>query len=677
MIYSKNNIKICLAKAEADYVSWRDTLASKGFRTISLSIAPAAAIGNIPDFYTAVMVKNDPPFAGRSFPRLTQAELVSKIAELKQAPEPFHPYIVSASGHGGNVRYAAAFRKMAEAPVVDLDMTADAYKTKNGEQRVAGRMPLWIDSFGTAGDIRYCSIWVPNPDRIAWSTQALNDKGEKRQQRFDALTGIGARLAITSMTPDAGQARLYVDTKLKHAWAAKPNLTVSQMEAEMATQAKNGLFPVQIGSGLVDGGFRVSAVFAKSDEILPRTFRIKGPSPTGLDAANKAKAAKLDAWMETYVKAHGIRGAAMAVVEGTRLVYAKGYTHAETGYADIEPTTLFRMASVSKTFCAVAAWKALADDPNASRNTRMQEILKLKQRNGQPPADGDFAQITVRQLLENNSGIDQSAFRGIMRDLKDSTASPRPTLPTPIGTLLSMIAERLTPSDPGQTPAYGRTDYILLGEVARTLSGTASFDAALKKLVLDPLKMTRTRSSKSRFEDRKSDEAVHHLPDLKTTTSAMHSDRRIVPEQYGDENCDIFDGAGGVSTAMVDLARLCAMMSCRTANPIFSPATLVDWLSDAVASETAHGGHAHHGFDNASGSDPTFKVSKGGGLPGVGSGLYGSTGQYFIVIARNGEKVEDPALPVNWNTELYDLAKDVDWKGHDMFPQFGMPALAP
>lgn len=676
MIYSNTNLKVCLAKSEDDYASWRDTLASQGFRTISLSIAPAAAVGNSPDFYTAVMVKKNPPFAGKSFRRLTRAELVTKIAEMKQEPEPFHPYIVAASGSGSNAHYAAAFRKMAQAPVVDLDMTAEAYKAKNAEQRAAGRMQLWIDSFGNAGDIRYCAIWVSNPDRIAWSAQALNDKSDKRQQRFDALTGIGARLAITAMTPAEGQARLYVDTKLKHAWASKPNLTLSQMETEMAAQAAKGLFPVQVSSGLVDAGFRVSVVFAKSDEILPRTFRIKGPTPAGLDTANKAKAAMLDTWMENYVKAHGFRGAAMAIVEGTRLVYAKGYTFAEAGYTDIEPTTLFRMASVSKTFCAIAAWKALVDAPNASRNSAMNGILNLKQRNGAPPADADFGQITVRQLLENNSGIDQFSYRRIMRDLKDSNANPRPSLPTPIGTLLSMIAEGTTPSDPGDVESYGKTDYILLGEVARKLSGSANFDAALKKLVLDPLKMTRTRSSRSRLADRQSDEAIHHVPDLKTTTSAMHSDRRIVPEQYGDENCDLFDGAGGVSTAMVDLARLCAMMSCRTANPIFSPAILVDWLDDAVASEIAQGRHAH-GFDNASGTDPTFTLSKGGGLPGVGSGLYGKTGRFFVVIARNGDKVDDPALSADWKTELYALAKDVDWQGKDIFPQFGMSALLP
>ena len=335
------------------------------------------------------------------------------------------------------------------------------------------------------------------------------------------------------------------------------------------------------------------------------------------------------------------------------------------------------MASVSKTFCAFAAWKALLDSPAFSRESKMQTILKLKQRNGSPPADPDFADVRVRHLLESISGIDQWAFRGSMKKLRDSNDDPRPTQPASMETLLGMVAEMEMNQDPGETISYGKTDYILLGQVAAQLSKASSFDVALKALVLDPLKMTRTRSSRARVEDRAPDEAMHHLSDLSTNTSAVHNDRRLVASQYGEENYNLFDGAGGISTAMVDLARLCAMFSCRTNNPVLPPSVLKAMFEAAVASEATQGDHGHHGFDNPSGSDPTFTLDKGGSLPGVGSGFFGKTGKFFVTIARNGPVDPNSMGPTDWNTDLYKMAKDIDWAGKDMFPQFGMPTLKP
>lgn len=69
-----------------------------------------------------------------------------------------------------------------------------------------------------------------------------------------------------------------------------------------------------------------------------------------------------------------------------------------------------------------------------------------------------------------------------------------------------------------------------------------------------------------------------------------------------------------------------------------------------------------------------MKCSKGGGNPGVAAGFYGTTGRRFITIARNGENVAG-AIPAEWTTELDALAATIDWKGADLFPHFGMPAL--
>ena len=155
----------------------------------------------------------------------------------------------------------------------------------------------------------------------------------------------------------------------------------------------------------------------------------------------------------------------------------------------------------------------------------------------------------------------------------------------------------------------------------------------------------------------------------------MHTDRRIVPEHYGGENYDVFDGPGGVSCAAVDLARLLAMLSCRKNNPIFPPAVIDQFLQDAVAATTAGSDHGYHGFDSASGGLPHVALVKGGSLPGVRTGFSGKVGEYFIVILRNSEAVEGVTTPSDWKKDLTALAKSIDWGSGDLFPQFGMPAF--
>jgi CubicO group peptidase (beta-lactamase class C family) len=667
MRFTPNNLKTCLAAPGSIYAQWRDEHAALGFRTISLSVAGSVSV----PIYTAIMVKLATPFRGRSDPSMTLGELQSMIADLANDAQPLHPYILSATGSGSSIVYAAAFRALSEAPVVRPNLTAAQFKAENAVQREAGRMPIWLDSFGSANDIRYCGIWSANRDHVAWSANALNDSGDARQQRFEAMVSMGARPAMVAVTPQGGVARLFVDSALKHSWIAKPPMLGDAFQQLMEKEKKLNRFPVSIGTEVIDNAVRYSGVFQQSDEVVARTFRKRGVGSVPLNAANAAKAAKLDEWMEKYVKAHAQRGAAIAVVEGTRLVFTRGYSFAEPGYPDTEPTTLFRLASVSKTFGAIAAWKALHDDPKVSRNSKMQDILQLTPLPAGAALPGNFGKITVRHLLESCSGLDQNGMRGSMAKVRDETEDAQPV---PAATLARMIAGLPMTGQPGGATAYGRTDYWMLGLIAAKLSNTPSFDAALKKLVLDPLKMTRTRGSKSKMEQRAPDEAIHHAPDLATSRSAVHTDRRIVPGHYGGENYDVFDAPGGVSSAAVDLARLLAMLSCRTGNPVLPPATIDDFLTDAVAATSAGSDHGYHGFDAASGSLPHVSLRKGGSLPGVRTGFDGEVGQRFIIMLRNCEGVEG-ATPSDWKKELDDLAKAVDWGNGDLFPQFGMPAL--
>jgi CubicO group peptidase (beta-lactamase class C family) len=57
---------------------------------------------------------------------------------------------------------------------------------------------------------------------------------------------------------------------------------------------------------------------------------------------------------ENSMKRSNIRGAALAIVKGTTLVLARGYTWAEPDYPTIQPTTCFQLGSGSKLVATLA-----------------------------------------------------------------------------------------------------------------------------------------------------------------------------------------------------------------------------------------------------------------------------------------------------------------------------------
>src|SRR5882672_1621081 len=78
-----------------------------------------------------------------------------------------------------------------------------------------------------------------------------------------------------------------------------------------------------------------------------------------------------DREIEKFMSARNIPGGALAVVKDRRLVYTRGY-----GWADrenkvpVKPTSLFRIASISKPFTAVAVLK-LVEDGKLSLDARV------------------------------------------------------------------------------------------------------------------------------------------------------------------------------------------------------------------------------------------------------------------------------------------------------------------
>ncbi|MGP0093045.1 MAG: serine hydrolase domain-containing protein [Xanthobacteraceae bacterium] len=380
----------------------------------------------------------------------------------------------------------------------------------------------------------------------------------------------------------------------------------------------------------------------------------------------------IDKEVLAIMQANGISGASLAIIWNTRLLYAQGYTWAIQGTPPVQPTTYFRQASVGKLITAMATMQLIAEGKLAL-GTTMQSVLNLQT----PPADPRFNDITVQDLLEMTSGLDPNL------DISDATIAQalHKSLPIAPNDIATYAAGEKLPGPPGNKVAhsYNNSDYVFLGYVVAKLRGAKSFADAIGAPLLAPLNITRIRASRSLLSQQPPDEASYDSAG-QTGKSVMSPNQPVVPAGYGDYNLDNMQGAGGLSAAATDMARILATMNVNDNNPIFKHGfynNLVgNMLSYAYSAfhdpEFPKGSWGMYGLD-AFGGAPHYYGLKGGQLPTSQNAIYFEKSGFGYVINWNG------ALPnKGWYpqfTNVLTAAKKHEWGNVDLFPTYGMPAL--
>lgn len=180
---------------------------------------------------------------------------------------------------------------------------------------------------------------------------------------------------------------------------------------------------------------------------------------------------KLESVISAELAETNTPGAAIAVVRGGRVVFARGFgaANVETG----EPVTtemLFRIGSMTKTFTALALL-SLAEEGKLRLDEPIGNYVK-----GLNPK---LAQITPHQLLAHTSGIRDE---GRPYGAHDETA------------LLETVRgwkEDYLFTEPGRIFSYSNLNYALLGAAIEETSGKPFADA-MNERVYKPLGMSRT-----------------------------------------------------------------------------------------------------------------------------------------------------------------------------------------
>ena len=300
------------------------------------------------------------------------------------------------------------------------------------------------------------------------------------------------------------------------------------------------------------------------------------PPDTGPTGSSAAGVASLDQFMTRFIARWGGVGGSLAVAREGRLVYARGF-----GLADIEarqpvePASLFRIGSVSKTFTAVGIL-ALVEDGRLDLDTPAFGILsRLRPSPGQA-VDPRLAAITLRHLLTHTAGWDRALSGSPTSEGFGYTVASALGVPAPpdAEATIRYVMGRPLDFDPGSRYAYSNLGYLVLGRVIEEVSGR-SYEEFMRETVLLPMGLARMRQGRTRLAERAPGEVHYYdFPGTALVRSVFPEDRGLVPYSYGGFYVEANDASGGWLASPVDLVRFASLLDGRRGPAYLGPRTI-------------------------------------------------------------------------------------------------------
>jgi N-acyl-D-amino-acid deacylase len=205
---------------------------------------------------------------------------------------------------------------------------------------------------------------------------------------------------------------------------------------------------------------------------------MKGQSSPGLERINQR--------VRMQMAQMAIPGVSLAIARAGSLVLARGYGWANVAaHEQVEPRTLFGLASVSKSLTAVTVLK-LAEAGKLSLDARAFELLDRIQPIPGDEVDPRVRTITIRQLLQHAGGWDRKVSgdpNGFSQRVAERMQVKPPISPEQLTRY--MLGLKLD-FDPGTATRYSNFGYVVLGLVIEHVTGQP-YAQAVRAITLQPL----------------------------------------------------------------------------------------------------------------------------------------------------------------------------------------------
>jgi N-acyl-D-amino-acid deacylase len=303
-------------------------------------------------------------------------------------------------------------------------------------------------------------------------------------------------------------------------------------------------------------------------------YRPEQAPPEISTGAADDRLAVFDCMMREFLAKHHVPGAALAVTDRGRLVYARGYGYADVAAREpVTPTSLFRIASISKPVTAVAILK-LVEEKRLELDAKVFDILSEY-----PPQikegetfDERQRDITLRHLLQHVGGWDRDkSFDAMFQSVRFAQQFDSPPPAGPDLVIRAMLRQKLD-FNPGEQYAYSNYGYCLLGRVIEKITGQ-SYEKYVQEHVLAPIGIHSMRIGRTRLAERLPGEVRYYHPEVGRSVFAGDLGEPA-PWQYGGWYLEAMDSHGGWIASAVDLARFACAFDEPAKSPLLKPETI-------------------------------------------------------------------------------------------------------
>jgi N-acyl-D-amino-acid deacylase len=265
----------------------------------------------------------------------------------------------------------------------------------------------------------------------------------------------------------------------------------------------------------------------------PRLLPANAELPVSGYAPDSSQFKKLDKAFLDLMHEYDIPGASLAIAIKGKIIVARGY-----GYADlekkikVEPDSLFRIASISKSLTAVAVARLFEEHQQLNDKTPAFSVLKYPWPN-HSRRDPRLSDITIADLLQCTAGWnrDLSGDPLFTPHINEAAEHFTPTLrPNPDSVIRNWLTHDLD-FTPGTHFSYSNLCYAILGRIIQVVSGM-SYEDYVQSEILKPLGITDMRLAKTCELAPK--EVVHYpFAGQETGSSLFPNFKGDVPLNYG------------------------------------------------------------------------------------------------------------------------------------------------
>jgi CubicO group peptidase (beta-lactamase class C family) len=332
------------------------------------------------------------------------------------------------------------------------------------------------------------------------------------------------------------------------------------MAGSRVTRRDFGRLAGAVGAGSALAGVSLAPSPATA-RAAARQWRATGTAVTALKS--------FDDTMASFMQARNIPAGQLAVTYRGRLVLARGYAWSDDSTLTVTPTSLFRIASISKPVTAAAVAR-LVQDKQISLTTPVTSILTLTPPAGQS-TDPRLSDVTVGRLLQHLGGWDAGRSGDPMFADRAVAKALGTALPVSQAAVVRYGAGRPLDHAPGSTYAYSNYGYLLLGQIIEAVSGTG-YAAYVQQKILAPVGITRMALGRTLPAHRAATEMPY--ASQYTGTTVMDGSGATVPFPDGGFNLENMAAHGGWLGTAVDLVRFARVFDTPVATPVLDSTSL-------------------------------------------------------------------------------------------------------